>query len=54
MYIHIHTVFFSHSPVKGHIGCFHVSSIVKNEAVNKELIFSFSLAKSPKWNFCAL
>ena len=42
IYIHIHYNFFNHSPVDGHLGCFHVLAI-NNAAVNTEMHVSFWL-----------
>ena len=41
--LHIHHVVFIHSPVHGHLGCFHVLAIVTIAAVNTGLHLSFQI-----------
>ena len=51
-YIYIHLfIFFIHSSVDGHLGCFHMSTIINNASVNMyllEWVFLFSSDKYPK------
>ena len=44
MYTHTHTypVFFIHSSVDGHLGCFHFLAMVNSAAVNIRVRVSFS------------
>ena len=39
--------FFIHSSVDGHLGCFHVLTIVNSAAMNNEIHVSFSILVSP-------
>ena len=36
-------MFFTHSPVNGHLGCFHVLTIANSAAVNVEVHISFQI-----------
>ena len=53
--VYIHYIFFIHSFVDGHLGCFHILAIVNHAAVVYagciylfKLVFSFSSDKYPK------
>ena len=41
--LHVHHVVFIHSPVHGHLGCFHVLAIVNRAAVNTGPHLSFRI-----------
>ena len=41
LYIHIYHIFFIHSSVNGHLGCFHPLAIVNSAAINRWMHGSF-------------
>ena len=45
-YIYISPIFFIHSLVDGHLGCFHVLNIVNSAAINTGLHVSFQITVS--------
>ena len=52
--MHIYHIFFIHSSVDGHLGCFYILLIISNAAVNVgytylfEFVFLFSLDRCPR------
>jgi len=44
--VYIHHIFFSHSSVDGHLGCFHVLAIVTSASLNIEVHISFRITVS--------
>ena len=44
--MYIHHIFFSHSSVDGHLGCFHVLAIVTSASLNIEVHISFRITVS--------
>ena len=41
--VYVYHIFFIHSSVDGHLGCFHVLAVVNSAAVNTEIQESFSV-----------
>ena len=44
--VYVHHDLFIHSPVRGHLGCFHVLAIVSSAAVNDGIRVSLSILVS--------
>ena len=42
--IHTHHIFFIHSSVDGHMGCFHILAIVSNAYINIRIHVSFLIS----------